>query len=83
MSERFAMEQAMLVAILHHHVETEVCVCLCVCVCACACARVSLIVPIPKKGDLSCCDNWRGISLLDVGGGAFHESAPEKAPQDG
>ncbi len=48
-----------------------------------------LIVPIPKIGDLSCCDNWRGISLLDVGGGggAFHESAPEsapeKAPEDG
>ena len=42
----------------------------------------ALIVPIPKKGDLSCCDNWRGISLLDVGE-AFHESAPEKAPEDG
>ncbi len=27
----------------------------------------ALIVPIPKKGDLSCCDNWRGIRLLDVG----------------
>ena len=24
------------------------------------------IVPIPKKGDLRYCDNWRGISLLDV-----------------
>ena len=24
------------------------------------------IVPIPKKGDLRRCDNWRGISLLDV-----------------
>ena len=23
----------------------------------------ALIVPIPKKGDLSSCDNWRGISL--------------------
>ena len=23
---------------------------------------------IPKKGDLSVCDNWRGISLLDVFG---------------
>ena len=31
----------------------------------------ALIVPIPKKGDLSCCDNWRGISLLDVGGKLF------------
>ena len=27
----------------------------------------ALIVPIPKKGDLSLCDNWCGISLLDVG----------------
>ena len=27
--------------------------------------------PIPKKGDLSCCDNWRGISLLDEGGKLF------------
>ena len=31
----------------------------------------ALIVPIPKKGDLSICDNWRGISLLDVGGKLF------------
>ena len=28
----------------------------------------ALILPIPKKGDLSSCNNWRGISLLDVGG---------------
>ena len=26
------------------------------------------LVPIPKKGDLSICDNWRGIALLDVAG---------------
>ena len=26
----------------------------------------ALIVPILKKGDLSICDNWRGISLLDI-----------------
>jgi len=25
-------------------------------------------VPIPKKGSLKVCDNWRGISLLDVVG---------------
>ena len=31
----------------------------------------ALIVPIPKKGDLSSCDNWRGISLLDVTGKVF------------
>ena len=28
----------------------------------------ALLVPIPKKGDLSKCDNWRGIALLDVVG---------------
>lgn len=28
----------------------------------------AVIVPIPKKDDLKCCDNWRGISLLDVVG---------------
>ena len=28
----------------------------------------AVLVPIPKKGDLSNCDNWRGISLLDVVG---------------
>ena len=28
----------------------------------------ALLIPIPKKGDLSQCDNWRGISLLDVFG---------------
>ena len=29
------------------------------------------IVPIPKKGDLRNCDNWRGINLLDVVGKLF------------
>ena len=24
------------------------------------------IMPIPKKGNLQLCDNWRGICLLDV-----------------
>ena len=28
--------------------------------------RDAELVPIPKKGDLSSCDNWRGIALLDV-----------------
>ena len=28
--------------------------------------RNAEIVPVPKKGDLSMCDNWRGIALLDV-----------------
>ena len=30
--------------------------------------RNAVLVPIPKKGDLSRFDNWRGISLLDVVG---------------
>ena len=30
--------------------------------------RDAILVPIPKKGDLSSCDNWCGISLLDVVG---------------
>ena len=30
--------------------------------------RDAVLIPIPKKGDLSECDNWRGISLLDVVG---------------
>ena len=29
------------------------------------------IIPIPKKGNLQVCDNWRGISLLDVVGKLF------------
>ena len=28
----------------------------------------ALIMPVPKKGNLKLCDNWRGISLLDVVG---------------
>ena len=28
--------------------------------------RDALVVPVPKKGDLTICNNWRGISLLDV-----------------
>jgi len=31
----------------------------------------ALLVPVPKKGDLSYCDNWKGISLLDVMGKLF------------
>ena len=29
------------------------------------------VVPITKKGDLQKCDNWRGISLLDVVGKVY------------
>ena len=31
----------------------------------------AIIVPIPKKGDLRECNNWRNISLLDVAGKVF------------
>ena len=33
--------------------------------------RDVILIPIPKKGDLSYCDNWRGISLLDTVGKLF------------
>ena len=33
--------------------------------------RDAILIPIPKKGDLSHCDNWRGISLLDTVGKLF------------
>ena len=54
-----------------------VCVCMCVhnvingvwtCGSAVSDWRNAEIVLIPKKGDLRSCDNWRGISLLDVVG---------------
>ena len=28
----------------------------------------AILIPIPKKGNLHICDNWHGISLLDVMG---------------
>ena len=40
--------------------------------------RDALIVPIPKKGDLTMCDNWRGISLLDVTGKVFARILQER-----
>ena len=30
----------------------------------------AIIIPIPKKGNLNLCDNWRGIALLEVVGKA-------------
>ena len=36
--------------------------------------RNALIVTVPKKGNLQSCDNWRGISLLDVIGKSLLES---------
>jgi len=28
--------------------------------------RNGIIIPLPKKGDLTDCNNWRGIALLPV-----------------
>lgn len=36
------------------------------------------IIPIPKKGNLQVCDNWRGISLLDVVGKLFARVIQER-----
>ena len=36
------------------------------------------ILPIPKKGNLQVCDNWRGISLLDVVGKLFARVIQER-----
>ena len=33
--------------------------------------RDAILVHVPKKRDLTVCDNWRGISLLDVVGKLF------------
>ena len=33
--------------------------------------RDALLVPVSKIGDLSFCDNWRGIGLLDMVGKVF------------
>ena len=33
--------------------------------------RDALPIPLPKKGDLTHCDSWCGISLLDVVGKLF------------
>ena len=38
----------------------------------------AVIVPIPKKGDLKDCDNWRDISLLDVVGKVFTRVIQER-----
>ena len=38
----------------------------------------AVVVPVPKKGDLKCCDNWRGISLLDVVGKLFARIIQER-----
>ena len=41
--------------------------------------RDAVVVPIPKKGDLHDCDNWRGISLLDVVGKLLARACPYSA----
>ena len=36
----------------------------------------AVLIPIPKKGDLSNCDNWKGILLLEVVGKVIHPTGP-------
>ena len=67
-----------------------ICVCLCACVCgfvvhvSCAhvCVRACLcppfFVPVPKKGGFTKCDNWRGISLLDIMGKLFGKALQKR-----
>ena len=43
----------------------EVCFLLCLCP-----SKTRMVTLIPKKGNLSNCDNWRGIALLNVVGNA-------------
>lgn len=38
----------------------------------------AIIIPIPKKGDLRKCGNWRGISQLDVAGKVFARILQER-----
>ena len=33
--------------------------------------KVAVVVPIPKKGNLQLCDNWRGINLVEIVGEGF------------
>jgi len=33
--------------------------------------KKGIIIPLPKKGDLTDCNNWRGIALLSVPGKVF------------
>jgi len=39
--------------------------------------RDAILVPIPKKGDLTSCDNWCGIFLLEVVGKSYPKEAAE------
>ena len=41
----------------------------------------AVVVPIPKKGDLRRCDNWRGISPLDVVGKVMARIVKERLEQ--
>ena len=38
----------------------------------------AILVAVPKKGDLNLCDNWRGISLLDVVGKVFAQTMRQR-----
>ena len=42
----------------------------------------AVLIPIPKKGDLSNCNNWRGIALLEVVGKVVARVLPRHAGTD-
>ena len=44
--------------------------------------RDALIIPVPKKGNLQSCDNWRGIRHLACCGESFCKSYPELSAGD-
>ena len=46
------------------------------------CWSDAILIPIPKKGDLSHCNNWRGIPLLNVTEGCS-QNLPREALEVG
>ena len=43
--------------------------------------KIGLIVRLPKKGDLSNCNNWRGITLLSLTSKVFSNIFSRKSDQ--
>jgi len=39
----------------------------------------AILVPVPKKGDFTKCDNWREVSLLDIMGKILQKRLQELA----
>ena len=53
----------MLVKILYHHCYVN---CLILCLKAVYILKVGVVVPIPKKGDKTDVDNYRGVTLTSI-----------------